>query len=102
MAGSHAKHHGPKMSAKEKQCISLWKGKKLTTFERSSCCKLAMAAELPPRGAKEWRDPKEGPMLKMLVNAKKHCARKGFKAPDPRRDAKRPDPRRDTRRPDPR
>ena len=82
-AGGHeGKAH--KASQKEKTCINLWKAGKRKQFasRKSGCCELAMRSPLPPKSDPVWRDKKERKSLKMLLDAKKFCAKRGFK-PEP-------------------
>ena len=85
-----ASGHGgmpPKASPQEQKCINIWKAGKKKQFasRKSGCCKLAMNSPLPPKGDPIWRDKRERKMLKMLQDAKKFCAKRGFKpGPGPR------------------
>ena len=85
-AGGHGgKAH--KASQKEKTCINLWKAGKRKQFasRKSGCCELAMRSPLPPKSDPVWRDKKERKSLKILLDAKKYCAKKrGQAVPGPR------------------
>jgi len=86
LAGGHG-GKAPKASPQEQKCINLWKAGKKKQFasRKSGCCALAMSSPLPPKGAPVWRDKRERKMLKMLQDAKKFCAKRGFKpGPGPR------------------
>ena len=86
LAGGHG-GKAPKASPQEQKCINLWKAGKKKQFasRKSGCCALAMSSPLPPKGDPVWRDKRERKMLKMLQDAKKFCAKRGFKpGPGPR------------------
>lgn len=80
LAGGHG-GKPPKASAQEQKCINIWKAGKKKQFagRKSGCCELAMSSPLPPKGDPIWRDKRERKMLKMLQDAKKFCAKRGFR-----------------------
>jgi len=76
-----------KRHRKNKNVLTCGKQAKKKQFasRKSGCCALAMSSPLPPKGAPVWRDKRERKMLKMLQDAKKFCAKRGFKpGPGPR------------------